>query len=290
MDNKSTTLSQDRLDVINKIKEYERLGLFNEDVEPDPPSRMIMPDEIDYLRKKPLSKIKSYFAYRGARKFLNKLVKSKSLIVKEYKGVEHFSSLDCGAIITCNHFNICDCFAMHLLYEQTGFKMRKRKIYRVIREGNYTSFDGLFGLLMRHFYTLPLSSNLQTMKKFKESIKILLERKNFVLVYPEQSMWFNYRKPRPLKIGAFMFAAQNNAPVLPCFITMKDTESIGVDGAYIQEYTIHVREPIYPDPQKTAKENAQYMMDENYRVWKEIYEEEYGIPLVYDIQSKPEPQ
>ena len=27
-----------------------------------------------------------------------------------------------------------------------------------------------------------------------------------VLVYPEQSMWWNYRKPRPLKSGAFKFA------------------------------------------------------------------------------------
>jgi hypothetical protein len=28
------------------------------------------------------------------------------------------------------------------------------------------------------------------------------------------------------------------------------------------------------------------MMEENYRIWKEIYEKEYGVPLTYDTDPK----
>ena len=49
----------------------------------------------------------------------------------------------------------------------------------------------------------------------------------------------------------------------------------------MQEYTIHVGKPIYPDEQKAHRDNVREMMDENARVWREIYEEEYGLPLSY---------
>ena len=98
-------------------------------------------------------------------------------------------------------------------------------------------------------------------------------------------MWWHYRKPKPLKKGAFTFAVQNNVPVLPIFITMQDSDIIGDDGFYVQEYIIHIEKPIYPDPSKSRAENIAWMRDENYRIWKEIYEKFYGIPLVYDCEK-----
>ena len=112
----------------------------------------------------------------------------------------------------------------------------------------------------------------------------LLKSGNFVLVYPEQSMWWNYRKPKPLKKGAFSFAAKNNVPVLPCFITMKDSEFLGDDGFFTQEYTIHIAPPIYPDEAQTNGKNVDDMMKKNYEVWKDIYEKEYHIPLTYTTE------
>jgi 1-acyl-sn-glycerol-3-phosphate acyltransferase len=95
-------------------------------------------------------------------------------------------------------------------------------------------------------------------------------------------MWWNYRKPKPLKKGAFSLAAKNKVPVLPCFITMKDSDIMGEDGFYVQEYTIHVAPPIYPDPDKHPAQNTEEMMAKNYQIWKEIYETEYQIPLSYE--------
>ncbi len=275
-----------RVAILQKIEQYEREGRFGEDVEDDPPTKPLLPDDINYLRRDPVSAAKTTLAFAAARRFVDKLIADKKLIIKEIKGIENFAALRSGAVITCNHFNAYDSFAMQIAYEASNQK--KRKFYRVIREGNYTSFPGFYGFLMRNCNTLPLSSNHKTLKKFMEAVDTLLKQGHFILVYPEQSMWWNYRKPKPLKNGAFMFAAKNNVPVLPCFITMKDTDIIDDDGFFVQEYTIHIEKPIKPDKNLSYSKNVSYMMNENYEVWKNIYEREYSMPLIYKTEKKTE--
>lgn len=276
--------AKDRLEVLDKIAKLEREGRFDEDVEEDPPTRELKPGDVDYLKKKLSSKIKTKLTYKVARKFLNTILEEKKLIIKDIIGIENMDALNSGAVITCNHFNAFDSFAIQIAYEKSN-QCKKRRLYRVIREGNYTNFPGFYGMLMRNCYTFPLSSNRETMKKFMRSMDIVLKHGDFMVVYPEQSMWWNYRKPKPLKKGAYTFAAKNNVPVLPCFITMEDSDILGDDGFYVQEYTIHIAPAIYPDPAKTRAQNVEEMKQKNYQVWKEIYETTYGEPLVYDCET-----
>ena len=217
-----------------------------------------------------------------ARRFLNRILENKQLIIKEIKGIENMNALNSGAVITCNHFNAFDSFAMQIAYESSS--QEKRRFYRVIREGNYTNFPGFYGMLMR--YTFPLSSNRETMKKFMRSMDAVLRNGDFMLVYPEQSMWWNYRKPKPLKKGAYTFAARNQVPVLPCFITMEDSDILGEDGFFVQEYTIHIAPAIYPEENVSRSENVENMRRKNYEIWKEIYEKTYGEKLVYGHVEK----
>ncbi len=277
----NTTLkAPDRVRVLQRIEQLEQQGRFDEDVEDDPPSRSIVPGEVDYLGKRWRSRVQCHLAFAAARRFVYRLLRQNKMIVKEIRGSEHLASLTSGAIMTCNHFNAFDSFAAQLAYESAGFG-NKRKFYRIIKEGNYTSFPGFYGYLMRHCRTLPLSSNPKTMREFIHAVDTLLTRGHLILIYPEQSMWWNYRKPKPLKEGGFHFAAKNGVPVVPCFITMQDSEHVGEDGFPVQEYTIHIREPIYPDPNKRVSQNTAEMMQKNYEVWKEIYEQTYGISLEY---------
>lgn len=272
-----------RQEIMEKIAQYEREGRFDEDVEDDPPSRMLMPNEINYLDNSIRKRITTRYAFKVAKWLVRELIHKKQLIIKEYKGIENYRNLTSGAIITCNHFNAFDSFAMHLTYQKS--KQYKRRFYRIIKEGNYTSFPGIFGFFMRNCNTLPLSSNSDTMKKFIRAVDKLLSQGHFILIYPEQSMWWNYRKPKPLKKGGYIFAANNNVPVLPCFITMEDSNIPGEGGFPVQEYTIHIAEPIYPDPNKTRGQNVKEMMAKNAEVWKKIYEETYGIPLTYTTEN-----
>lgn len=276
--------SENKLVLLAHIEELEREGRFSEDAEENPPAPVLMPEDINYLPRSIKSKTQTKYAFKVARWFVNMLIKKKQLIIKEYKGIENLEKVADGAVITCNHFNAFDSFAIQLAFEQG--KLKKKKMYRVIREGNYTGFPGFYGVLMRHCNTLPLSSNFKTMEKFIAAVDRVLEKNQFVLVYPEQGMWWNYRKPRPLQKGAFTFAARNNKPVLPVFITMEDSDVLDDDGFYVQEYTVHFCEPIYPDPNKKRAQNACEMRDKNYEAWKSVYEQTYGEKLTYSCDEE----
>ena len=239
---------------------------------------------MDFAYEKLSSKIKSKTAFAVARWYLNSILRTKKLIVRDIVGVENLRSVNGGAIITCNHFNAFDSFIMQMVYEKCDVK--RHKFYRIIREGNYTSFGGFYGFLMRNCNTLPLSSDYKNMRKMTEAVGKILDDNGFILVYAEQSMWWNYRKPKPLKKGAFSLAVANNVPVIPCFITMRDGDVIGADGFPVQEYTVHICKPIYPDPSLTRGENAARMKDLNEFYWKDCYQSAYGIPLRFNCEDK----
>lgn len=270
--------SAHKLELLQRIDELEKKELWHLDVEDDPETFPLMPEDVDYLNKKISSKIKTKIANFVGTRFFEKLIKERQLIIKEVRGIENFTSVKGGKVVTCNHFSICDNYAVwHTLRPHMGRKM----LYKIIREGNYTNPPKPFGLLMRHCNTLPLSSKMVTMKKFMQAFTALLARGETILIYPEQGMWWNYRKPRPMQDGAFTLAVKNKAPVVPIFITMEDSDVIDGDGFPVQEYTLHILPAVYPDsslPFAAAKEK---MKNENYAAWVKTYEEFYGKPLVY---------
>lgn len=270
--------SEHKLELLRRIKELEKKELWHLDVEDDPETYPLMPDQIDYLNEKLISRIKNKIANRAGTKFFDKMIANRQLIIKEVKGIENYTAVEGGKLVTCNHFSPCDNYAVWVaLRDYMGGKM----LYKVIREGNYTNPPKPFGLFMRHCNTLPLSSQMSTMKKFSKAIKTLLGRGETILIYPEQSMWWNYRKPKPMQDGAFALAVRNNAPIVPIFITMTDSDVIDGDGFPVQEYTLNILPAIYPDESLPTVERKEKMRRENYDAWVKVYEEFYGKPLVY---------
>lgn len=282
MRRKEIPQAADRLAVLQKIAEYERAGKFDVDVEDDPESRVLLPDEIEYLDKGIWGAVQREAAFLAAYTFLGIAQLKKQVILRKPVGVENLTQVKGGAIITCNHFNPLDSFVMQRVFDASH---HKKRMYRIIREGNYTSFGGFYGFLMRHCNTLPLSSNMETMKKLLRAVSRVLSEGNCVLIYPEQSMWWNYRKPKPLKPGAFDMAVKNQVPVVPCFITLKDSKHIGPDGFPVQEYTPHIGKPIYPDASLGRIAAREKLCRENYAFFRETYESVYGIPLVYTTET-----
>ena len=278
---KNIQKSQNRLEILEKIDNLEKNGIFDVDVEEDPPTIPLEAKDIDYLQQKGSSKIKRKLANKIGEKFVNDLLKNNKLIIKQINGIENLQKVKTGAMITCNHFNPFDSFTIEKVFRISG-QSKSKRLYKVIREGNYTNFPGLYGFFFRNCDTLPLSSNKKTMVAFMKAVDTILKRKDFILIYPEQSMWWNYRKPKPLKDGAFKIATRNNVPVIPIFITMQDSDIIGDDGFPVQEYIVNIEEPIYPDENLSEKENTNIMRDKNFEVWKNVYERFYKIPLQYN--------
>ena len=276
---------QERLNVLKRIEDMERQGIFDIDAEEDPPTITLTADNVDYLNKKSSNKIKTKFANKIGEHFLDSLLKNKKLIIKDVQGIENLQNIETGAILTCNHFNPYDSFAIEEVCRRAG-QLKKRKLYKIIREGNYTNFSGLYGFFFRHCDTLPLSSSNETMMEFIKAVDTILQRKDFILIYPEQSMWWNYRKPKPLKNGAFKLASKNNVPIIPIFITMEDSDIMGEDDFPVQQYVIHIEKPIYPNSELSDKENMVQMKEQNAAIWKRVYEEFYKVPLEYTTEKK----
>lgn len=278
-----TKISPERAQVLQRIEEYEKEGRFNDSVENDPEAPELLPEDVDYLCKKFSSKMKRRVAnFLGDRYFLN-LIKKDILIIDGVTGEEHLSALQNGAVITCNHFSAMDNYAVfHCIRKY----LPRKYLYKVIREGNYTNFPGLYGFLFRYCNTLPLSSNRRTMMNFMSATNELLKRGETVLVYPEQAMWWNYKKPRPYKVGGFKLAYRAGVPVVPIFITMKDDTRLDGDGYPIQRMTLHILKPIYPDKSLGEKVGAENVMNEAYALCKEKYEEVYGVKLKYGEEKE----
>ena len=271
--------SESRLKIIEKIAELEKNQLWDHDVEDDPETIELLPNKVDYLNKKLSSKIKTFFANLAGQKFFEKMIKNKQLIIDKVVGIENFVKVAGGSIVTCNHFNPCDNYAV---WKTLKPYMNGRLLYKVIREGNYTNPPAPFGLFMKHCNTLPLSSNTETMKKFLKSVDVLLRRGENILIYPEQGMWWNYRKPRPMQNGAFRLAISSGVPVVPIFITMEDSDVLDNDGFYVQKYTMNILPAIYPKPELNKKQNIEYMKEQNYKAWVKCYEDFYKTKLTYD--------
>ena len=102
----SREISPARQAVLDKIKEKERAGLFNEPVEADPPATELLPEAVDYLCEKTSSKIKRGIANFIADHYFLGLIKKDVLIVDGVTGEENLSALKEGAVLTCNHFYI----------------------------------------------------------------------------------------------------------------------------------------------------------------------------------------
>lgn len=277
-----TLRAADRVAILERIAQKESAGRFDEDVEDDPPSPVLKPEDIDYLNKGFIGNCKRRIAFAAAYSFFGKLEKNRDIVVNRAEGLEHLAGVQ-GAVVTCNHFHPMDSFIMQRVFDDSN---HPKRLYRVIREGNYTNFPGFYGFLMRNCNTLPLSSNLQTMKKFLAAVKTVLLEGNCLLIYPEQSMWWNYRKPKPMRSGAFDMAVKNNVPVVPCFITMRDTDKLGADGFPVQEYTPHLGAPIWPDhtlPKMVAREKLKQQTE---AYCNAIYERVYGVPPTYSVAAR----
>ena len=270
--------SAHKLELLRRIAELEKQELWHLDVEDDPETYPLMPDKVDYLNKKLSNKIKNKIANKFGARFFDKMIADKQLIIKEVRGIENFTAVKGGKIVTCNHFSITDNYAVWVALRDY---MDDKMLYKVIREGNYTNPPKPFGLFMRHCNTLPLSSQKATMIKFMNAFAELLKRGETILIYPEQGMWWNYKKPRPMQDGAFSLAVRTNAPVVPIFITMEDSDHFDGDGFAVQEYTLHILPAIYPDETLSRVEAKNDMKNKNYEAWVKTYEEFYGKTLEY---------
>lgn len=274
-------IGKNRLEVIKNIKEAAECKDFYAKVEIDDPVLTTeQSDEIikNYLKSRvtPGYKIKSFFA-RMLANILTFALNRKTEIV----GIEKLSEIKGGAIITSNHFSPIENTAIRHLVK----KLDKRRINIVCQVTNL-AMTGAVGFLMNYGDTVPISDNFRYMQKdFTNVLAELIEKDEYVLIYPEKEMWFNYRKPRDFKRGAYYYAARLNVSVISCFVEMQDLPERDKGDFNKVKYTVHVLDVMYPDSNKTVKENSVEMCRRDYQLKKKAYEKAYNKPLTYTFEK-----
>lgn len=268
--------------VISNIKRAVEKGEYNVKVEVDDPN--LNTEEQEELIKKYMDK-QNKLSYKMANKMANVILSFvTNMQNKETKivGIENIKNINTGAIITSNHFNPLDNTIIQKLVRILG----KKRLYIVGQTSNL-AMNGIIGFMMNHSNIIPISKQVSYMKKdFKNAIKTTLKKNEYILIYPEEEMWFNYRKPRTLKSGAYYYAAKNNVPIISCFVEMIDTDEKENSEFYKVKHVLHILPPIYPDSNKTAKENSIIMMKKDYEQKKEAYEFAYSKKLDYTFEAE----
>lgn len=276
-------VSESRLKTLKRMEELEYQGAFDVDPWEDPSFTPLKPGDVDYFKKKLSTRIKNKLCNKAVDRFVKKMEKTHQAIISDIKGLEKLNNLSSGAIFTSNHFHPFDSYPIARAVKQVYGK--KKTFHIVVAEHNFAGGTGFYGKIFRNQNTIPIAKNKQVMVECLKAINYYLTKGDFILVYPEQALWQNYRKPRPLKDGAFRFALKANVPVVACFITMKDSQYLDGEGIPVQEYTLHILDVIYPKEELSYKENIEYMKSENERLTKEKYEEVYGQKLEYNTKE-----
>lgn len=268
-------------EVINNIKKNIENNELNKKVEIGDPN--LPEDEIqkyinDFYRNK--KKLSYFFKNKIANKTIKKISKELYPDIK-INGLEKLDLADLsnGAIITSNHFNPLDSYNIRKIVEE---KLHK-KLYIVVQDTNL-AMPGFLGFLFNNIEVIPLSKSPNyIIKKFVPELKKILSKGDFILIYPEEEMWFNYRLPRPCKRGAYQFAHELDVPVISCFVKMIDTDKTDNDEFNKVKYEVSINKVIYPEAGESVKSDSRKMAEVDYEARKKAYEDAYDKKLNYEF-------
>jgi len=269
-----------RSQAIENIRRAAAEGRFNDKTEPFDPEwspEALKADILRYVDRmdSPLFKAKNLLA----RTVVDAWRRRYSDGVNEIVGLEKIAAVKGAAFVTGNHFNPFDNGILRRMALDTG---RGRLI--AVSQGTNFVMPGLNGFVLRNIDVIPLIREPSYMNgAFRQLMQKQLDRRRFILIYPEQEMWFNYRKPRPGKRGAFLFAAEYGVPVIPTFVEMQDLPRLQAPSFREVRLVLHVLDPIFPDPQQSARENSFAMCQADYEAKKNCYEGCYHRALTYDF-------
>lgn len=230
-------------------------------------------------QKSPIYFIKNKIANKTVKKIAKEIYPNINII-----GLEKLDYVDLtnGAIITSNHFNPLDSYNIRKIVEE---KLHK-KLYIVVQDTNL-AMPGALGFLFNNIEVIPLSKSPNyIIKKFMPELKKILSKGNFVLIYPEEEMWFNYKLPRPCKRGAYQFAHELDVPVISCFVKMTDTNITDNNEFNIVKYDVFINKVIYPEKNESIKSDSRKMAEVDYETRKKAYEDAYNKELKYEFDIK----
>ncbi len=171
-------------------------------------------------------------------------------------------------IVTSNHFHPLENLAVR----------KALGIHRLFIVSQLTNFamTGSLGWLMRNADTVPIANDRAYAGRVFPELMANRLNQGPVLIYPEQELWYNYRKPRPGQRGAYYYAARFNVPIISLFVEIPD------DGPYV----VHILETLYPDPQLPCREASRALQAADDAQRRAAYEAIYHRPYTDTFDAR----
>lgn len=241
-------------------------------------SRPQVPENYNYLKKN--------FFFNGIYFFLYNFIAKpcfglycffKGIRFKNKKNIKELHGK--GAFIYCNHTAITDVFK----FQANPFFFKRR--INVLGYPDTLSMPFVWRIARGLGYMpVPDRHDLNNMKKLTEATKWYIDKKQFVLIYPEAHIWPYYTKIRNFGAGSFIYPAYANAPVIPVVTTWRKPK-IGKKP----KQTVYFGKVIFPDPNLPLNENKVRLHAECIRQMKEMSEAVYQYEYINYIHvSKDE--
>lgn len=230
-----------------------------------------------------------FYALRNSKTFklkraaMQKMERAQMLAYNRLIKIEGLENLPANGrfIVTSNHFNPLD----NLCIKKMVKKAYNMEVAIVIQATNLAA-EGVIGDLFNYLNHIPVCKSANYIRgEFMRRMGETLNSGHPVLIYPEEEMWFNYRKPRPNKRGAFYFAAEMDVPIVPCFVEILDTDKPDNDEFFESKYVVHVLPTIYPDDNKSVRQNSVDMCAQDYLEKCRAYEKAYNKKLNYKFSE-----
>ena len=161
-----------------------------------------------------------------------------------------------GVITVCNHVHRWDmiCVMQAMRYRKAWIPMYSEP------------FKGKDGFLMKAVGGIAIPDSYSGLRAFDRALDELHARGQWIHIFPESCSWKFYAPLRPFKIGAFNMAYKYGVPVLPMIITFRPRTGwrkwFGKGEPLV---TLHVGDPIVPDPNAPRKEEAVRLRDQAHK-------------------------
>ena len=160
----------------------------------------------------------------------------------------------------------------------TRREMGCKKQYIVAAPHNCKNTFG--GRVLKSATMIPLPITLSGTKLFNERLEYVRDRNAAIHFYAEKAMWVRYRKPRPYKDGAFVYADKLDVPVVPMLYCFKRAR--GLRRLFgLAKAVVRIADPIFADKSLPMRERRADLAERSAKAVRELYEDFYGIPLEY---------
>ena len=235
---------------------------LNDDFDEVGLKRPPVPENYNYKRTNPIGNFFAAIIYHGlAKPILGVYCWAKGI---KYVGKDNLNKLDGkGAFLYCNHTAITDVFKFQ---SQCFFLNRRVNILGYSDTLTMPIVRGLARWL--GYLPVPLKGDVKNLTALGEACKwYVVDKRQYVLIYPEAHIWPYYTKIRNFKSGSFNYPAGSNAPVVPIVTTWRKPK-IGKKP----KQTVLIGEPIFPREDLGVLDNKNYLYEECLNTMKRMSE------------------